>query len=192
MTTLAVVKEEFAIRNSAQDSKLKRWITETSATVETYLGRSLGAATLQEDWAWEARHSTKYALILRQYPVRSITSVTVDNTVLDPTSLVLDADKGLLYRVDSAGFRRHWNALRLTAVYVAGYVAVADIPSDIRRAVLIMLRHRYAMGDRDPTIKSEQVPGVLSSTYWVGGIGENPAVPPEAAALLDPYREYRL
>lgn len=192
LTTLAVLKEEFSVKNSANDSKFRRWITEVSATVETYLDRSLSLATVQESFTWATRHSTKYGLILNQFPIVSVTSLTLDSTVLDPASYSIDANKGILYRLDVAGFRRFWGALNISVVYVAGFAAVEDVPADISRACLIMLRHRYALGNRDPTIKSEAVAGVLTSTYWVGGIGENAAVPPEAAALLDPYREMRV
>lgn len=190
LTTLAVLKEELGIKNSLQDSKLKRWITEASATIETYLGWSLSKATLQEDWQWANRHSTRYGLVLSRYPVISVTSITADGTaVLDPANYTIDPDKGLIYRLDVSGVRIHWNSLRLSVVYVAGYAAITDIPADIREACLIMLRHRYALGNRDPTIKSESVPGVLTSEYWVGGIGDNPAIPPQAIARLNPFRE---
>ena len=46
---------------------------------------------------------------------------------------------------------------------------------------------------RDPTIRAENVSGVIDTQYWVGGMpGENAAMPPEAAALLNPYREVRI
>jgi hypothetical protein len=47
---------------------------------------------------------------------------------------------------------------------------------------------RYA-AQRDPLLKSEDIPGVLSQTFWVGGVGEKSnGLPLDVETLIAPYR----
>ena len=190
LTTLATAKQELGITTRTLDDKLSRWIEEASSTVVHYLGRGLASEGLQESFRLHWGSNNK-SVVLTRFPVVSVQSVTADGTLLDPSEWEVNLREGLLYRLDAATglYQIAWHCSQLVVVYTAGYALLGDLPRDIERACLILLNHRYAAGDRDPTIKSEDVPGILSTTYWVGGIGENAAVPPEAASLLNPFRE---
>jgi hypothetical protein len=133
-------------------------------------------------------------LRLSRYPVTSISSVVIDGTALDPAAdWEIDAEPALLYRLGPFGTLAGWYGAVIAVTYAAGYALPDDLPRPIGQACLLLLRHRWMTGDRDPTIRAENVSGVIDTQYWVGGMpGENAAMPPEAAALLNPYRELRI
>lgn len=193
LTTLATAKEELDITTRKLDIKLKRWITDASADCLDYLNRTLALERVSETFFMDPG-ANNTGLLLSRRPVSLVESVTISpaSTVLDITSWHVEPASGLLYRLDLAARRRMWNTAMVTVVYSGGYAKPADLPRPIERACLLLLRMRYASGDRDPTVKSEDIPGVLNTQYWVGGVGDNAAIPPEAAARLDPYREVSL
>jgi hypothetical protein len=116
--------------------------------------------------------------------------VVIDGTALDPAA---DPEPALLYRPGQFGTRGGWYGAVIAVTYAAGYALPDDLPRPIGQACLLLLRHRWMTGDRDPTIRAENVSGVIDTQYCVGGLpGENAAVPPEAAALLNPYRGLRI
>jgi hypothetical protein len=188
LTTLATVKSELGIVTGADDAKLRRWIADASEQITDYLHRNLASESVQE--IFRLRAWSDDPLILSRRPVSAISSVTIDgDEAVDPSLYELDAEPALLYLLDPAGFRREWHGMYVRVLYTAGYELLTTLPRSIERACLILLRHRQATGDRDPTIRQENVAGVLDTQYWIGGLGEDKAMPPEACALLDPYRE---
>ncbi len=76
----------------------------------------------------------------------------------------------------------------MIVIYTAGYVSIAALPRPIEAACLGLVRHRWAARDRDPMLRSLAIPGVVTEQYWVGATGDDGAMPPEIAALLDPFR----
>jgi hypothetical protein len=188
LTTLSTAKSELGIVTGSDDAKLRRWISDASEQITDYLHRNLASESVQE--IFRLRAWSDDPLILSRRPVSTITSVTIDgDELVDPSLYELDAEPALLYLLDPNGFRREWYGMYVRVLYTAGYELLTTLPRSIERACLILLRHRQATGDRDPTIRQENVAGVLDTQYWIGGLGEDKAMPPEAAALLDPYRE---
>jgi hypothetical protein len=203
LTTLATAREELGAKRK-NDAKLRRWITDASAGVVDYLGRPLALETVVETFrppggTYRGNGSLDHprdaeVLRLSRYPVTSVSSVVIDGTELDPASdWEMDPEPALLYRLGPFGTRAGWYGAVIAVTYAAGYALPHDLPRPIGQACLLLLRHRWMTGDRDPTIRAENVSGVIDTQYWVGGMpGENAAVPPEAAALLNPYRELRI
>lgn len=75
-----------------------------------------------------------------------------------------------------------------TAKSVAITYLYTDIPDDLAEACLRMITARFKAKGRDPTLVSEESPGVGSQRWWVGvAPGQSSSFPPEIAALLDPY-----
>jgi hypothetical protein len=186
------------------DRKLKGWITDASTFVADYLGRTLATETVTETFrlhGWPGRmggsvdHVRDHArLRLSRFPLISVGSIVVDNVTLAPDlDWESDDDAGFLFRLDNLGNRMGWYGQRIVVTYTAGYDLPDGIDRPIRQACMILLRHRLKAGDRDLTVRAENVPGVLETQYWVGGLpGDNAAIPPEAAALLAVYRELRV
>lgn len=204
LTTLATAKDELQITGTSYDKRLKRWITEESATVERYCGRRLVSETLQQTFVvHQDVNQPTTDLRLALWPVTAILSVTWDNVVLTPDQWHLDAEAGLLRRYDAfqdcwvpwfdygSFYYRSYPSI-VVVQYTGGYTLGIDLPPDIEAATLMQLQYRKSAGTRDPTIRSESVPNVLSTTYATATPGMNAAIVPAAAARLDPHREQRI
>jgi hypothetical protein len=204
LTTLATAKDELQITGSSYDKRLKRWITEESAAIERYCGRRLVKETLQQEfYGHDVGHRSD--LVLALWPVSEVLSVTWNDTVLEPDQWQLDGEAGLLRRYDASAccwipwfdypyyhFAGYAYQSHVIVQYTGGYTLGDDMPPDIEAATLLQLNMRKSAGTRDQTIKTETVPNVLSTTYWIATPGENAAIVPGAASRLEPHREFRI
>lgn len=198
LTTLAVVKEELGITDGKTDALLKRWISEVSNGIQSYMDRVLVQEKLRESiqfhpltWGWQ---SERAVLKLARFPVTAIDSLSADGT-----DLVADTDyefttAGLVYRLNSEGRRATWSACNIVVEYWAGYPAGAPERLVFQEAALIWMKHRWSSRTRDPALRSYVVPGVLEETYWVGPTtpGSDPGVPAEVASKLDGFIEVKV
>lgn len=198
LTTLATAKDELQITGSTYDKRLRRWIKEESAAVESYCKRRLIKETLQQTFTGYTVNHADLVLVL--WPVSEILTVMWNGTSLTPDQWQLDAEAGLLRRYDATqGCCIPWFDYPgyylagypypniVVVQYTGGYTLGEDLPPDIEVAVLMQLGHRKSAGTRDQTIKTETVPNVLSTTYWIANPGENAAIVPAAASRLEPY-----
>lgn len=209
MTTLDAVKDELGITNSAADLRLQRWITAASgqirsytrrfwaqeAVVETFyrpgsqIGSPLGVSILPPLVSLPLRFGSQEALRLARYPLQPPTQVVEDGLVIDPSGYLLDTENGLLYRLDVNGFPCRWGASFTEVDYIGGYSPMPDaLPAEVQQACINLVKANYFSARRDPSLRSINIPGVQEEAYWVGQRGDS-ALPPEIAALLDPYRE---
>jgi hypothetical protein len=184
LTTLATVRDEIGITDDAADARLERWIDEASERIETYLARVLAAETVRETFRLTGAPG---CLGLARRPVTAITSIDADGVTLASDQYEIDAAAGLLYPI-SGDRRVRWSASTVIVTYTAGYMSVEALPRPIETACIDLLRHRWAARDRDPMLRSLAIPGVVTEQYWVGATGDDGAMPPEIAALLDPFR----
>jgi len=184
LTTLVTVKDEIDITDDAADARLLRWIDEASERIETYLGRVLAAETVRETFRLTGAPG---CLRLTRRPMTTIASIDVDGVTLARDQYEVDATAGLLYAI-SGEQRARWFACTVTVTYTAGYASVEVLPRPIETACLGLVRHRWAARDRDPMLRSLAIPGVATEQYWVGATGDQGDMPPEIAALLDPFR----
>lgn len=133
---------------------------------------------------------------LHEYPIVSITSVDEDGTILVlNTDYEYDPRIAGLYRLGSET-RVPWEALKTTVVYQAGYVlpgnANANLPGDIEEAILTFMKMAYRGRTRDPSLRSQDIPGVIAETYWVDTGRDAADVPPQVASMLDRHRRFSL
>ena len=197
LTTLAAVKTELGIADSAQDEALSAMIDQMSAAVESFCNRVFAIDAVTESvrlpqGSFDRPEAGVSFLRLSRWPLIGVTSVTEDGTALALTDFEADFSAGTLLRLDGAGRRRRWNAECVVVVYSGGYKLPADegrtLPFDIELATIEMVRLRYMTKSRDPSLKSINIPGVLQEDYWVGNLSENGAIPPMVAGLLEPTR----
>lgn len=196
LTTLARIKRELNITDTAGDALLEDKIGEISSIIEAELGYRVPRETVSETfWHDEVGYGeAPAALVLeRGFPVCSITSVTVDDLVIDPSLYRLDPATGQLFSLNAQGFPYVWYFYRsIVVAYVAGYVLPAesnsDLPLGIQSAAVDLLSMYWQSRGRDPTIKSEEIPGVIKWEYWVGNIGEAGELPPSVVTKLAPFR----
>lgn len=79
-------------------------------------------------------------LVLKYYPVTSVTSITQDSTTVDTSYYWLDGDAGVVWR--DTGTWTEDDPGNILVTYVAGY-ARASIPALVTQTALELLRHRY-------------------------------------------------
>jgi len=185
LTVLATAKNELRIAqaDTSQDAELTRWIHEASSLINSQVNRVLGREKVRE--TFECGYSGHIGgLSLSRYPVAIIDSVACSTQSLATTDYRLDANKGLLYR----NFGR-WTG-EVVVNYQAGYQLLGELPYDLERACLQLMRYRQTSALRDPSIRSEEVPGVYNVSYWVGVVpGSDAAMPADVTSMLAPYRD---
>jgi hypothetical protein len=153
---------------SDADRETLQWLCMAATdAVERDLGRVLVRRTVTET-------HTGYgpAIILRQTPVLSITSVTESGTALTGTDYLLDSSTGILYRGTTTGLRSYVaGALNVTVVYVAGYT---DPPRAARMVALNLIQSMWQQ----------------SQTAFHPGLDESAELPLQmaVAGLPDPLR----
>ncbi len=208
LTTLATVKDEFGIKDTKSDARLRRWIRDASGAIETYTRRVWAMETVTETfyhrqgsnsfyraWVYPNRHGSSielpHALCLARYPVTNVVSITEDGTALATTDYLWDEPQGIVYRLTTDGTPISWYGSTTVITYTAGYDLLDGLPPEVEQACLTLLKHRRSSRGRDPLLRQISVPGVQEETYWVGGIGDNAAVPPEVAGLLAQHIDMR-
>jgi hypothetical protein len=190
LTTRATVKAELQIAGGGDDDFLSSAITRASAAVSRWCNRVFPLETVRETFRLDR---TRPELVLSRFPVVSIASVTVDGTALDPAAdFEADGDRGILYRLDSRGKFMCWPSAVVVVEYSAGFLLPGDpnrtLPDDIERAALLLVKAEYFARIRDPLVKSEDVSGALSTSFWVGGFGNGASLPPDVEGFLTPHR----
>lgn len=120
---------------------------------------------------------------LSRRPVTEIISVTQSGAVADPSAYEVVSARNL-YAV-SGDDLSDWAAGRITVVYKAGY---ATAQGDLKMACMKLVTALNAERGRDPSLKREDIPGVLEREFWVAP-SDDPFLSREIADLLTPYAE---
>jgi hypothetical protein len=108
-------------------------------------------------------------------------------TLVPGAGFLIDGGPGQLTRIGTYQlYPLPWMPVQTLVTYQGGF---ATIPDDLVDATLRLVTQRYQMRGRDPTIKSQDQPGLGSTSYWVGSIpGVRGAFPEEIADALSRYR----
>ena len=147
--------EPIYCRRDMSDELLELLINQISGSIESQLGRKLALGRYQER---RAADGTQF-LVLHEYPITQVYSVTQNGAVLDPASYDSDlqGDIGVLYKDDGwmydgypAGLAGDYvmPSRRIVVDYEAGYVlppvATEDepstLPGDLERLACEMLQ----------------------------------------------------
>jgi hypothetical protein len=120
-------------------------------------------------------------LILARHPVAAVVDAMENGIAVTAADYELHPG-GLLARLRSDRLA-FWGCGKIVVTYEAGFERV---PDDLKMAAIKLARLYWSERSRDPLVKSEAVPDVLTTSYWVGSIGDG-SLPPEIADLLSPY-----
>ncbi|MEY2864602.1 MAG: hypothetical protein RLY58_2309 [Pseudomonadota bacterium] len=142
LTTKANVKAFLGLTNATDDALLDRLIESASAFIENWLGRQVMAAPAIDHQSG----SGKDVLILRDTPVISVESVTVNGVLL---SQATDAAQTGWVVVDDWLVYQHgiWPRGRRNVV-IECTVGFSSVPPDIEQAVIDLVALRYKERDR--------------------------------------------
>lgn len=141
-------------------------------------------------------------LFLANLPLVDIISVSENGTALTAgVDYEVDSSRAAIYRLDSTCAKRaSWSNFPVVIVYRAGWTLplqsqsgpnkLLDFAPDVEDAVIRMIKSQTFVRQRNSTLKSESIPGVISREWQPINVGANMAanMPPDAAAILNNYK----
>lgn len=202
LTTKEHVRDDLNITDGSDDAFLDRLIVQESTSVASYCNRVFAMQTYRDTWRWErgnnlvAVRNRNPLLSVRMVPLLSISSIIERGVMLtEDVDFEVDYERGYIYRLNDCDEQRQWPAVKIVVIYVAGFTLPTQgangenftLPADVEQAVIRMVKARYIARDRDPNMKSQTVPGVLETTFWIPN-SDTGNMPPEIADILDNYR----
>lgn len=167
LTNLLKVLAALDINDSTPSQKvwLRTAIRQCSLAVARECNRVFPVQSYSESF-FAAPCSWADTIQLTHCPIVEITTLTCDGSALvEDTDFSVAADTGLLTRL-SSGAQISWSAATppITVEYDAGFDPIPDDLSDIVHG-LINGQWLAVSGERDPFLRSEDIPGVASYTY---------------------------
>lgn len=194
LTTLARVKLELDIASgdTSSDVILQDKIDEASDDIEAALGFRLVRESAVDTFWHEQYDMAPEKLILDRTPVAAIASVVVDGVAVEASAYRLDPNTGELFALCN-GYPSVWIFCKsIVVTYDGGYILPAasnsNLPKGIEGACVALVSSFWAAKGRDTTLRSEDIPGLISNTYWVGAVGEEGELPPDVVTKLAPFR----
>ncbi|WP_062208037.1 hypothetical protein [Aureimonas sp. AU12] len=171
LTTTVAVEAELGSFDANERGLVEEMILRASATVETLCGRTFALERVRETSASVLRQGG--SLTLSRWPIAEIHSVTANGSALGDDAYALD--HGIL----SGAFGRV--AVEYSAGYVLPGVEGRDLPYDIERVVIELVKLDWLSRGRDASIRSEDVDGVSSIAFFGAGSTMSAVTAPLAA-----------
>lgn len=174
--TLEQFKGWLKISDESQDAVLEV----IGQGASDYCEARIGAQFKARSYTVTRNGDNRSKLLRLPRPILSVTSLTVDGTVVDPTTYAVDADKGVLQRktgVLAAG------VANVVVVLVAGY-AEGELPGQVVAAALDLAKSHY----------EEWQNGAISlSSINIGSANAviKPGLNPRIEKFLDSQRDVR-
>ena len=175
LTSVANCKQFLGIASNltTDDGLLSRLVTAVSSSIESYLNRTIGQASYTDTVNGNGRR----ALMLQNFPVTAVASVSVDGTVIparsSPLTTGFSFDDKFVYLSGYSFCRGYQNVM---VQYTAGYVAT---PFDLEQAAIDIVALKYRGRDRI---------GMTSKVFEQGSTVFFRDVPPDVMRVLDQYK----
>jgi len=185
MTVLATVKAELNITVSTDDAYLAVLIQQASSKAVELSGREFSKETIVDTfWVDEC----DAILQLTRWPIVSVTSVVEDDVTLTASDYEIIADSGWLRRIDSDGVLQIWMpSAKVIVTYDAGWVLLTNESHALERIVIDEIKRNWFARERDPMLRSIEVPGVLSKSFWVNTGGSSEKDPMLTALEIEKF-----
>jgi hypothetical protein len=189
LTTLAYVKELLGITVATYDDVLTNRLAAASSAVRAYCGHRFTTTAYVEyhdnDW-WSAK------LTLRQYPVTSLTAVTIrpyeaDAETYDGGDFIVTSYGAISPKPSSdvEGFPAGFQSVKVE--YEAG---ASTVPADVQEATAMIVRSLYQqIGNADKAAYDSERLGDYNYKLKADAFA---AISGEAKAILDHHRRWRV
>jgi hypothetical protein len=141
LTTIANLKQWLKITDSTNDALLTRLVSASSEFITTWLNRDI----FLQAYTGVVDGFGGYKKVLENYPVVSVSSVTVDQA---PIPLSINGGNGYTFnkwRVALIGYRFNVGVSNVVIQYTAGY---ATVPPELEQACIELAALRYRELDR--------------------------------------------
>ena len=180
------------LADTSHDAALTMQIEAVSVAANQYCNRVFVVQTYQDTF----RYLTNWLysgqpLRTRQFPIVvdegvPLVAVIENGAELDGALWEVYPEQGALYRLDG-GLVGEWLGTSIIVDYTAGY---DPIPPDVRSAALEWLGARWGGTGRDPSLRSETIPDLITQVYDSGASSSagTTAIPGGTRDLLAPYR----
>ena len=196
LTTVARVQAELGI--TGNDAEIGAAIDEASSRIEAELGYRLALETVVETFRNGSGMNGSSSILLERRPVVEITAISSDTGALIDGEWVVDPVNGLVLWVDGAGMAAPWRFITLSVFYSGGWLMPDDegrtLPPAIEAAAVAYCRSMLSSRDRDPMLRSVEIPGVITRDYYSGSRagGENSMLPSDVASMLGPFKRIQI
>ena len=174
LTTLANVKQWLGVTSSTDDAFLGRLISFASAFVQNYINRNILIASYSEIYDGKGG----YALMLPNYPITAVSSLTIDGVSIPAASSPLVS--GYTFnsaRITLNGYRFNSGYDNVAINYTAGF---ATVPLDLEQAVIEIIGFKYREISRIGKT-SENLAGQSTSFSQAD-------IPPTAKTILQQFK----
>lgn len=170
LTTLNATKEylKIALTETSENGILEGLINAVSNLIENFCKRSFIENTYTDE---EYDGTGTSNLMLNTFPVSSVTSIKIDDVVVDSTEYKVRKDSGIVVRLNSTWPK---DVLNIKVSYTAGY---AIIPADVELAAKHLVMFFYKTDIEN-----------FSKTFGDGIVMRPEAIPPQIRVILAPYR----
>src|SRR5580765_605612 len=176
--------------DTSQDDALAVQINAVSMAINNYCDRIFAVQTYR-DQLRDACGSYGEPLVTRQYPIVVADEVSLlvseGGSPLDPALIEVFAETGQIFLLDATALPIAWGAALVAVDYTAGFVT---IPADVQAACLEWLTLRWHAVGRDPALRSETIPDLITQVYAgdAGAGTSGGAIPNGARDMLGPYK----
>ena len=191
LVTLPQVKQWLGYTDSNSDGGLTWLIKASSELIGRYTSRKNLGAVISFNEFYFASGGTKQTLILNNYPVVSLTSITVNGV----------AQAILTYPTIGPGFFLH-NDLR-TLLYIGGFYPTATLSLARNTPINVQYTAGYATADIPPGLQQaciQHIGEITKSQAWIGyrskslagetvafDTGATMSMSPRTVAMINPY-----
>ncbi|MBI1209662.1 MAG: hypothetical protein GC191_20560 [Azospirillum sp.] len=179
LTDVDAVKAALGISGTDDDDWLAVLVRQASGAIARFCNRTFVTETVTETFRLSR---PAFELSLARFPVVDVTSIVADGETLDDADFEVDADPGILRRLDGNDELATWCG-KVTVTYSAGF---ATIPSDVAAAAIALVRFLYHRRSTDPWTRSV-VAGNINLALNADLSGPD-GLPREVTSLLDPFR----
>jgi uncharacterized phiE125 gp8 family phage protein len=184
--------------DTSQDAALAQLIAAVSTAIDNWCGRIFVRQTYRDqlrnvcNWL-----GTGEPINTRQWPIpldvdeEPVLVITEDGTALDPAAWEADTDTGEIWRLDPSGANggpSAWSGSTVVLDYDGGY---DEIPDDVQSAALEWLTARWSAQGRDPALRSETIPDVITQVWSADAVSTTTSSMPSLARdWLTPYQRW--